>query len=159
MALDPLPDDQAEEEARKAEKTAANVLRLLARGSDVELADGSTATVVFGARILALIEAEYGSVNALLDRLGEGPGGPLYQTLAFVFSLVLRQPIDKIWDLIDTRQADDYTEAIIAAYLEAVPRKSNQGNGQGPKTAPSPGPNSSTSSSRSSTSPLANSGS
>ncbi len=160
MAPDPSLKlvDEAEEEARRAEETAANIRRLLARGSDVELADGTIVTIVFGSRILATIEAEYGSVNALLDRLGEALGGPLYGTLAFVFSLVLRQPVDKVWDLIDTRRSTEYTEAIIAAYLEAVPRKSDQGNGQGPKTAPSRGRNSSTSSSPSSTSPLTSSG-
>lgn len=128
-------------------EAAEQVKRLIARGSDLVLADGSTVTIVYSARTFALIEAEYGNLSAYMGALAQGTGGKLFGQLAFTLSLILSQPIDRVWDLIDTRRLNEYIEAMGAALIEAMPPqpKDQQGNPAGLTTAPSPGSDSSTS--------------
>jgi hypothetical protein len=137
------PDDAA----RQAAEAAEQIRRLIARGSDLVLADGSTVTIVYSARSFARIEAEYGSLNAYMTALSEGTGGKLFGLLAFTLGLILGQPVDRVWDLIDVRRLNDYIEAMGAALIEAMPPapEAGRGNPNGLTTAPSPGPDSSTS--------------
>lgn len=128
------------------EVASAEIKRLLARGSDIELANGDVVTLVYTARMLARIEVEYGSLNAYLADVQLGTGGRIFHALAFTLGLALRQPVDRVWDLIDTRRLADYVSGMGAALLEAMPpQEAAAGNGGGPTTAPSPGDDSSTS--------------
>lgn len=134
-------------------KAAEEIKRLLARGSDVVLADGATVTIVYAARSFAAIEVEYGSLNAYMEAIQRGTGGRIFHDIAYTLGLVLRQSVDQVWDLIDTRRISDYLEAMSAALLEAMPpQEAAAGNGGGPTTAPSPGAGSSTSPSSTGTS-------
>ena len=157
MAPDPAlsvvgPDDAA--------RRAASIKRLLARGTDIELRNGDVLTVVLTARELALIELEYGSLLAYMDLVAASVGGKVFNLLAFTLGMLLRQPADRMWDLIDTRRLREYTDALAAALTEAMPpmEEGAEGNGDGSTTTPSPGNSSSSSSSPSSTSPQPSSG-
>lgn len=145
MATNPALLAAAQAAGVDPDQASAEIRRLLARGSDLELANGDSVTLVYTARLFARIEVEYGSLNAYLQDIQQGTQGKIFHAIAFTLSLVLRMPVDKVWDLIDTRRLSDYVAAMGAALLDAMPpQESGQGNGDGPTTAPFPGDDSST---------------
>lgn len=122
--------------------------RLLARGSDLQLANGDTLTVVYSARTFAQIEVTYGSLTAYLTELDRGTDGRLFGLIAFTLGAVLQRRPEDCYQLIDTRRLRDYGEAFSAALIEALPwvaSDGNEGNVEGSKTTLSPGVDSSTS--------------
>lgn len=132
----------------------AELRRMIAKGSDIELADGTNVTVVFTARMMGAVEAEYGSIQAYLEALRQGNGGKIYTLLAWTFSKVCKVSQDQAWDLIDSKRLGEYMEALTTALVESMPEfEEIRGNVMaGTDPATSPGPDSSTSPSPSSTS-------
>jgi hypothetical protein len=149
------PDNEAEARAAKIRaEQAAERRRLIARGSDMTLANQDVLTVVFTPRLMAKIEDDYGSLNAYWDAIGEGTTGKWFHHLTYTLELVGGYTHDEALDLIDPKRTREYMDALGAALLEAMPaapEEVDSGNGSG-APAPSPGPSSSTSPSSSSAS-------
>lgn len=93
-----------------------DVQRLLARGRTIQLADGASHEIRFGGRSLAQIEDDYGSLQEFTEALRAKP----FRTLAYVIHLTLGVPKGEAIDLVDTRKASAYIEAIGDAIAEAL---------------------------------------
>jgi len=120
---------------------ATDARRLLAQGTPITLADGSSRSLVIQARALAQIEDRYGCLDAYIGALKPATGGKLFHHLAFTFSVCLGVSEDEAWDLMDTRLLESYVAAIGAAMQEALPMEeaNPSGNGVAAPAGASPG--------------------
>ncbi|NEB83973.1 hypothetical protein G3I43_07240 [Streptomyces anulatus] len=133
-------------------------LDLLADGGTVDLTDGTTVPLRYSFRALALLEARFGSIQAVqdaIDSTGQGAAfGPLLQIIGAgcvgpggfephirehvdakgkrtVSDIVFRRRTDgsDLADLLDPGRLDAYTTAFAAALSKAL---ETRGNGAGP---------------------------
>ncbi|MEV6313361.1 hypothetical protein AB0M10_32830 [Streptomyces sp. NPDC051840] len=134
-------------------------LDLLAEGGTVTLTDGTTVPLRYSFRALALLEARFGSIQAVQDAIdGTGKGaafGPLHQIIGAgsvgpggfephlrehvdakgkrtVSEIVFRRRTDgaDLADLLDPGRLDDYVSAFTAALSKAL---ESRGNGRSPE--------------------------
>ena len=114
-------------------------LDLLAEGGDVTLTDGTTISLRYSFRALALLEARYGSVAAVqkaIDTSGQGAAfGPIIQLVGAGcvgpggFEPVYRRRTDgaDIADLLHPGRTAAYVEAFNAAFSKALESLGNDG--------------------------------
>lgn len=93
--------------------------RLMARGMEMTLANGSVHTVKFTSRAMARIEDDYGSLEAFTEVLKDKP----FNSVAYVIHLTLGVGMDQALDLVDSKRVRDYFQAIGAAMEEALPEQ------------------------------------
>lgn len=136
-------------------------LDLLAEGGSITLTDGTTPSLRYSFRALALLEARFGSIGAVqtaIDSTGEGAAfGPLGQIIGaglvgpggyephireyqdakgirHIQDIVYRRRTDgsNLEDLLDPGQLDGYTRAFTSALSKAL---ESRGNGGAPTVA------------------------
>lgn len=149
-------------------------LDLLAEGGGVTLTDGTTVSLRYSFRALALLEARFGSIGAVQDAIDATGGGaafgPLLQIIGAgsvgpggfephlrehvdakgkrtVSDIVFRRRIDgaDLADLLDPGRVGEYTEAFAAALAKALETRGNEAAPADVSLPPTPGPTSITS--------------
>lgn len=154
MAVEQLPDDQ--EDTR-----AAAIRRLLAKGTDIVLRDGSVLELVLTPAMLARLEIEYGSLSDFSLALQANMRGRLFHHVSFVLAMAMKTSQERMLEQMDSRRIGQYLDAITAALIEALPDQEGvEGNADGQATnlPVSPGASSSISPSPSSDSRRGSSG-
>lgn len=116
--------------------------KLLAAGVFVMLG-GSPVKLIIDGRAVVTLEAKYGSILALGEKLQLGERGPFYSVIIDVLSAAARglPPGIDVAELVDLspEAMADYGEKIMAAFKQAGMWSNGQGNGAGPTTGRSPG--------------------
>lgn len=95
--------------------------RLVARGREVTLADGSTVTVRFTFAVLAAIEREFDSVAEYSLSLATNLSGRWYEAVRGGMVAAAGVPVGLVDDLLDTTRIGDYALALDEALTEALP--------------------------------------
>lgn len=121
--------------------------KLLAAGVFVVLG-GSPVKLVIDGRAVVTLEAKYGSILALGEKLQLGERGPFYSCVIDVLAAAARglPPGIDVAELVELspQAMSDYAEKILAAFKQAGMWRNGQGNGAGPMTGRSPGSSSTT---------------
>jgi len=110
--------------------------RLLAKGTQVTLKDGSTQALVFDFEAIAMLEDRYGSLDAFVAILqGTGKRFTAIKDAMVAALSHTGMPADKIVKLLEFKQFQQYVEALSAAFNEGMPEATGQ---QQPPLATSP---------------------
>lgn len=116
--------------------------KLLSAGVFVELG-GSPVRLIIDGRAVVTLEAKYGSIFALAEKMRQGANGPIYSCVVDVLTAAAQDmpPGVDIARLVDLGPAAmaDYIDKITAAFKQAGMWGNGQGNAGGPKMGRSNG--------------------
>lgn len=96
--------------------------QILAPGGTITLASGDTINVRYGMRAIKVLEDEFGSVNALVAKLGEAADGDFFTTISKAIWAGTSRSVayEDFLDLLDPRQLSAYVEVFATAIGEAL---------------------------------------
>lgn len=96
--------------------------RLLAAGAPITLIDGREVRLRYGMRAMKNLEDELGSIEAVHEAVN-GTGKKFGPLVTVIYCGLSHEQIeqDDLFDLLDTRRLEEYSEAIGAAFHEAFP--------------------------------------
>jgi hypothetical protein len=103
-------------------QNTSDAARVLARGTEITLKDGSTQALVFDFEAIAMLEDKYGSLDDFVAILqGKGKRFTAIKDAMVAALAHTGMAPDKIVKLLEFKQFQQYVEALGAAFAEGMP--------------------------------------
>jgi len=95
---------------------------ILAPGGTITLASGESINIRYGMRAIKTLEDNFGSVNALIAKLGQAADSDFFTTISYAVWAGTNRSVsyDDFIDLLDPRKLGEYVEVFAAAIGEAL---------------------------------------